>query len=151
MQLDASLLSEIYREEGKRLLAFAARRTFDADSALDVVGETFAISFERRARFRGSTREEAIAWLYAISRTALNHDFRRRGSERRALVRLGVERPAIDDDERRRIEELAGLGELRLTIARGLQALPAQQRDLRDDAHRVLLDCRARSCERLAR
>lgn len=52
-----------------------------------------------------------------------------RGAERRALARLGVERPAIDDDERRRIEQLAGLVELRSVIARGLASLPAQQRD----------------------
>ena len=129
MQLDASSLAEIYESEGPRLLAFATRRTFDADLALDVVGEAFAVAFERRARSRGSTREEAVAWLYAICRTVLNHQFRRRGAELRALRRLGVERPVMGEDERRRIEELAGLVNLRDAVGRELGSLPSDQRD----------------------
>jgi RNA polymerase sigma-70 factor (ECF subfamily) len=129
MQLDTTSLAEIYETEGSRLLAFATRRTFDADLALDVVGETFAVAFERRSRFRGSTREEAVAWLYAICRTVLSHQFRRRGAELRALSRLGVERPVMGEDERRRIEELAGLAELRDAVGRELDCLPSDQRD----------------------
>ena len=129
MQLDASSLAEIYESEGPRLLAFATRRTFDADLALDVVGETFAVAFERRARFRGSTREEAVAWLYAICRTVLSHQFRRRGAELRALRRLGVERPVMGEDERRRVEELSGLADLREAVGRELGSLPSDQRD----------------------
>lgn len=117
------------RGRGPRLLAFATRRTFDADTALDVIGETFAIAFERRARFRGSTREEAVGWLYAICRTELHHRVRRAGAERRALARLGVERPVMGDDERWRVEELAGLDALRAQVTAALGVLPADQRD----------------------
>jgi RNA polymerase sigma-70 factor (ECF subfamily) len=129
VQLDATALTELFEAEGPRLLAFATRRTFDADLALDAVGEAFAVAFERRARFRGSTREEAVAWLYAICRTVLSHQFRRRGAELRALGRLGIERPVMGDDERRRVEELAGLADLREAVARELGSLPDDQRD----------------------
>jgi RNA polymerase sigma-70 factor (ECF subfamily) len=129
MKLDATSLGELFEAEGPRLLAFATRRTFDADHALDVVGEVFAVAVERRAKFRGATREEAVAWLYWICRTQLNHQFRRRGAERRALGRLGVDRPVMGEDERRRVEELAGLAELRAVVASELERLPADQRD----------------------
>lgn len=129
MTLDADTLAQLFEAEGPRLLAFATRRTFDAEQALDVVGEAFATAFERRHRFRGGTREEAIGWLYAITRTVLDHHFRRRGVERRALARLGVEPPTMGDDERRRVEDLAGLADLRAAVARELAALPAAQRD----------------------
>jgi RNA polymerase sigma-70 factor (ECF subfamily) len=129
MQLDATTLGELFEAEGPRLLAFATRRTFDADVALDAVGEAFALAFERRDRFRGETREEAVAWLYAICRTVVHHHFRRHGAERRALRRLGVERPVMGEDERRRVEELAGLEELRGVVAGELARLPAEQRE----------------------
>jgi RNA polymerase sigma-70 factor, ECF subfamily len=129
MTLDADTLAELFEAEGTALLAFATRRTFDAELALDIVGETFALAFERRARFRGATREEAVGWLYAICRTVLHHQFRRRGAERRALSRLGVERPPMGEDERRRVEELAGLAELRVAVAHELERLPSDQRD----------------------
>ncbi|WP_445150605.1 RNA polymerase sigma factor [Baekduia sp. Peel2402] len=129
MRLDADTLAGLFEAEGPRLLAFATRRTFDAELALDIVGEAFATAFERRSKFRGNTREEAVGWLYAITRTVLDHQFRRRGVERRALARLGVEPPAMGDDERRRVEELAGLADLRTAVAREMAALPEAQRD----------------------
>jgi RNA polymerase sigma-70 factor (ECF subfamily) len=129
MRLDADTLAQLFEAEGPKLLAFATRRTFDAEQALDVVGEAFATAFERRSKFRGGTREEAVGWLYAITRTVLDHQFRRRGVERKALQRLGVEPPTMGDDERRRVEDLAGLADLRSAVARELAALPASQRD----------------------
>jgi RNA polymerase sigma-70 factor, ECF subfamily len=128
MKLDATTLGELFEADGAALLAFVARRTLDADLALDIVGETFAVAFERRARFRGSTRAEAVGWLYAICRTVLDHHFRRGGAERRALARLGVQLPAMAEDERARVEELAGLAELRQHVATQLDGLPADQR-----------------------
>jgi RNA polymerase sigma-70 factor (ECF subfamily) len=129
MKLDATALGELFEAEGPRLLAFATRRTFDAELALDVVGEAFAVAFERRHRFRGHTRDEAVAWLFAIVKTQLNHTYRRRGAEQRALGRLGVDRPVMGEDERRRVEELAGLERLRPLLADELGRLPQDQRE----------------------
>lgn len=127
VKLDADALSQLYVVEGPHLLAFAMRRTFDADAALDIVGETFALAFERRKRFRGETREEAVAWLYSICRSTISHRFRRQGAERRALRRLGVEPPAMEDAERQHLEDLAGLGSLRAAVRAEMNRLPIEQ------------------------
>jgi RNA polymerase sigma-70 factor (ECF subfamily) len=128
VDLDASTLGDLFEIEGRSLLRYAARRTCDPDLALDLVGETFAIAFERRAKFRGTTRPEAVAWLYAICRTVIHHHFRRGGAELRALERLGVQSPTLPDEERLRIEELASLEELRAVVGTELSRLPRQQR-----------------------
>lgn len=129
MRLDATALEQLFRAQGPGLLVFAARRTFDAELALDVVGETFAIAFEKRATFRGASDGEAIGWLQAICRTVISHHYRRSDVERRALRRMGVELPAMEDEERRRIEELAGLSTLHQRVAGALEHLPPGQRD----------------------
>lgn len=129
MRLDATTLGELFRLEGPALLLFAARRTYDAELALDVVGEAFAVAFEKRASFRGGTRDEALGWLYAILRTVISHHFRRADAERRALSRLGVDVPHMEDEERHRIEQLAGLTTLHTSAAEALQTLPLDQRD----------------------
>lgn len=125
MKLDASLLADIFREEGRTLIAVTTRRTRDAELSLDIIGETFAIAFERRGAFRGRTREEAISWVHAIARNTLLDHYRRGGAERRALQRLGVDPPAMGEDERRRVEQLAdGAGS---PVIRELELLPAEQ------------------------
>lgn len=93
------------------------------------MGETFAVAFEKRSRFRGTTEEEAVGWLYAICKTVIHHHFRRSDAERRALARLGVEVPAIDDEERHRIEELAGLAALHHSVIGAVDRLPVEQRE----------------------
>jgi RNA polymerase sigma-70 factor (ECF subfamily) len=56
--------------------------------------------------------------------------YARRGrAEQRALNRLGVRRPEAADDELERLEELAGLSELRDVVASALQSLPAAQQE----------------------
>ncbi|WP_354697342.1 RNA polymerase sigma-H factor [Paraconexibacter sp. AEG42_29] len=127
MKLDAALLGDIYRQEATSLVAAVTRQTLDADLALDIVSEAFAVAFERRATFRGTSRAEAVGWLYAIARTTATDHFRRGGAERRAVVRLGVERPEMHEDERRRIEDLAGIAKLRASVATELSRLPGDQ------------------------
>ncbi len=111
------------------MLGFFARRTFDPDAAIDLVAETFAAAFAGRHRFRGSGSDAEAAWLYGIARNRLA-DWRRRAAvERRALARLGVERRALTDAEYDRIEELAGLTELRAELRAGLAELSDDHRD----------------------
>jgi RNA polymerase sigma-70 factor (ECF subfamily) len=111
------------------MLGFFARRTFDPDAAVDLVAETFAAAFAGRHRFRGSGSDAEAAWLYGIARNRLA-DWRRRAAvERRALARLGVERRALTDAEYDRIEELAGLTELRTELRAGLAELSDDHRD----------------------
>lgn len=123
-------LTRLYDRLAEPMLAFFVRRTYAADVAVDLLAETFAVAFEDRRQFRGRDEHAARAWLFAIARHQLTDYFRRGHVERRALARLGVERPPLTDAEYDRIEELAASRELRATVASELAALPADQREV---------------------
>lgn len=118
-----------YDEHAEALLAYLARRVYDADAAFDLMSETFAQAYAGRGRFRGSTEAAAAAWLYKIAKRQLARYLRKGAAERRALARLGIERPYLDDEERERIEELADLQGLRGTLRAELERLSLAERD----------------------
>jgi RNA polymerase sigma-70 factor (ECF subfamily) len=130
-RLDADRLAAAYERDARRLLVFFTRRTYDAQLAVDLVGETYARAFELRRRFAGDAHDaDALgAWVFGIARNVLNESLRRGAAERRALRRAGVQAPALDGEELARIEELAALGELRAAVAGALAELADEQRD----------------------
>lgn len=127
--LDAAHLSVLYRDHAHDLHRYLARRTYDAEVALDLVAETFAIAFRDRRQYRGGSDSEALGWIYAIARHQLSHYFRRGEAETRALRRYGVERPAFDDEDLRRAEELAGIAFVRRRVRGELAKLSGGQRE----------------------
>lgn len=127
--LDADAISRLYAEHARELLRFCARRTLDPESAVDLVAECFAVAFEQRRRYRGSSEAEALGWLYGIARNLVAGHHRSGAVQRRAVARLGVERRELRSEEIERIEELAGLATLRSDVAAGLETLPAAQRE----------------------
>lgn len=124
---DPDAFAELYDALSERVLFFFSRRVFDGQLALDLTGETFAVTFEERTRFRGSTVAEQEGFVFAIARTRLSRYWRRGRVERAALQRLGVAVPLVQDEEIERIEELAGLAAARRRIAEELRRLPADQ------------------------
>jgi RNA polymerase sigma factor (sigma-70 family) len=124
---DAEAFQEFYVANRGRLMAFLTRRTLDPDVARDLAAETFAVALQRRHQFRGDTEAEAQAWLFAIARTQLSLYWRRGTAERRALALLGAEQPPPEPPELERVEELAGLRELRGHVRRAFDALSADQ------------------------
>jgi RNA polymerase sigma-70 factor (ECF subfamily) len=128
VSLDADDISRLYRSHARAMLTFFARRTYDPETAVDLVAETFAAAFASRHQFRGDSDEEAGAWVYGIARHQLSALFRKGQVERRALSRLEVERRALTDPEYERIEQLADLAELRNLVAERLAELPAEHR-----------------------
>ena len=126
--LDDVGFSRLYRSAAQDLLVFFARRTYDADAAADLMAESFAKAYLGRRRFRGSTEEEARAWLFGIARRRFAMYVRRGKAERRALRRLGLERPQLVEWEYARIEELAGLDAMRGPLAEHLGRLAPTQR-----------------------
>ena len=62
---DPRAFAEFYARESEPLLVYFARRTLDAQAAVDLCAETFAQAFAGRDRFRGRTEQEARGWLYA--------------------------------------------------------------------------------------
>ncbi len=103
---DPRAFRELYDRWAERLLAYFYRRVLDADVAADLLAETFAVAYERRRRFRDVGRPGG-AWLYGIAGKELSHWFRRQEVERRAIRRLGLQVPELDDASRRAIEALA--------------------------------------------
>jgi RNA polymerase sigma factor (sigma-70 family) len=128
LTLDDPGFSGLYRSAAQDVLVFFARRTYDPEAAADLMAETFAKAYLGRRRFRGSTEREARAWLFGIARRRFAMYVRRGKAERRALRRLGLERPQLVEREYARIEELAGLDAMRGTLAEHLNRLAPAQR-----------------------
>jgi RNA polymerase sigma factor (sigma-70 family) len=126
---DARSFEAFYRRHAQAVLVFLTRRTLDPELALDLTAEVFATAYRQRAKFRGSTERDAAAWVFKIAANLHLRYLRRGHAERRALERLGIETPALTESDTARIEELAGLAELREQVAERFAELPAAQRD----------------------
>jgi RNA polymerase sigma-70 factor, ECF subfamily len=126
---EPAAFSAFYREHATRLLAFVARRTFDVEVARDLTAEAFAQAFRSRRRFRGTTDDEAAAWLYAIARHLLSRYVRRGVVERRAIEQLGIRMPALEAGDYERVVQLAGLAEIRAAVSEAFERLRPDQRD----------------------
>jgi len=122
-------LDALYRSHASGMAVYIARKTMDAGVAADLTAETFAQAFTNRRQFRGQTHEEAIGWLYAIARHQVSHFVRRDRAEARALERLGIQRPHLSDLELERLEELAGISDLRRRVASHLSDLSHEQQE----------------------
>jgi RNA polymerase sigma-70 factor (ECF subfamily) len=105
------------------LLGWFARRTGDPDAAADLAAETFAAALAARGRFRPAATP-AAGWLYGIAQHKLVDFYRRGSTEDRMCRKLGLARPALDDEDRELIDMLAH--ETALTL---VASLPADQRD----------------------
>jgi RNA polymerase sigma factor (sigma-70 family) len=127
--MQPSEFAAFYSAHSRRMLAFFARRTFDVEVARDLTAETFAVAFEHRRRYRGSSDGEAAAWLFAIARHQLSRYARTGKVCRKAVERLGIRIPEVSEDDHERIVELAGLAELRDRVAVAFSDLSGDQRD----------------------
>jgi len=126
---DADAFAALYERESDMVLAFVARRTLDAEVALDITAETFAQAFGGRRSFRGDSEAQQRAWLVTIARRQIGRYLRRGVVERRALERLGVMVPVAYEDDLRAIEEAAQLAELRAALSSELERLRRDQRE----------------------
>ncbi len=91
------------------MLVFLARRTLDVTLAADLAAETFAIAFRSWPRLQGRTDEEVRAWLFTVARRQVSRYLRSARAEQRAVRRLGIQVPAVHEDDIDLIEERAGL------------------------------------------
>lgn len=121
-------VAALYERHRKELLLFFVRRTADAEVALDLWAETFAQAVVSARRFKGRSEAEEAGWLYAIARRQLALYYRRGTAERRALGKLGIERPPADELVEAELIREAGLGELRRELAGALESLSPDTR-----------------------
>jgi RNA polymerase sigma factor (sigma-70 family) len=122
-------IAALYARHCDALLLFLVRRTADPEVALDLWGETFAQALAARRRYRGTTDEEAGAWLFAIARRQLSRFYRRGSAERRAMQRLRIERPQLDPDIEAELIRRAGLEDLHRALADAIATLPEDARE----------------------
>ncbi|MFT4050366.1 MAG: sigma-70 family RNA polymerase sigma factor [Solirubrobacterales bacterium] len=144
MPLTHENISALYAEFSPLLLRYLMRRTFDAQVAVELMAETFAVAYEKRETCRDP--KAGRAWIFGIAENLLREFFRSGRIEREAVERLGVAVPAVEEDDFARIEDLAGTAELRGAVGAALRDLP--------DDHRTALDLRIvqeRSYEEVAR
>lgn len=74
---------QLYREQGRSILAYALRRVEDPEDAADVVAETFLVAWRRLGEV--PVDSGARLWLYAVARRVIAN--RNRAERRR--TRLG--------------------------------------------------------------
>ena len=129
MPLGRSDIEKLYERHAQELLGFFLYRTFDADAAVELLGETFAAAVAGRESFRGDPRETGRAWVYGIAHNLLREHYRRGRVERNALRRLGVEPQPLTTSEHELAENALAASSIRDALARELDALPREQRD----------------------
>lgn len=120
---------ELYLAMAKSTLVFFTRRTADPEIGRDLWAETWARAYESRTRFRGTTQAEREGWVMGIGRKVLASYYKRGAVHRRAMGRLGLERPLLGDADIERLERVAGLQLLRDELRNALADIPAQQRE----------------------
>ncbi len=126
---DPSTFADVYVEYHEQVLRFFARRTFDPETAFDLMAETFAELFAHIDGFRGETEEQGRAWMWTVARHQL-YRWRERGIvERRSLERLGVPIASLGQVEYERIEDLADLQRVRPQLEQALDQLGSEQRE----------------------
>lgn len=119
--------TRLYRRHAQSLLLYFQRRVHEPELARDLLAETFELAIAGGPTFRGSTDNELSGWLWSIARNVLAEQHRREQGERDRRRRLPGARAALSDREIERIEELAGMAELREAVARRLDELPYEQ------------------------
>lgn len=125
---DPEAFAAFYRAYDERLLRYLARRVFDADIALDLTSETFALALEQRRQFRGQTTQEEQGWLFAIARGVLARYYQRAKLERAAMQRVGLADPYLEPWEHDHIEAMTGLDDLSGELSHALAQLSSDQR-----------------------
>jgi RNA polymerase sigma-70 factor (ECF subfamily) len=129
---DEDAFARLYERESEAVLLFLTRRTFDAEVAVELTAETFAIALQSWRRIRGLQPEQIRAWLFTVGRRLYGRYLRRARVERRAVKRLGIQTPAVHEDDIALIEARAGLADLRPLLRQELARLSdGQQQALR--------------------
>jgi RNA polymerase sigma factor (sigma-70 family) len=111
------------------LLNWMRRRTHNEHLAVELTARTFLKAFEQCEQHRGSTEQEAVAWVRAIAQRELLQFLRHGKVERAKTELLGRELPPLSDDEAQRINDLIDARAARTPLREALEKLSARQRE----------------------
>lgn len=92
--MDPEILATLTAEH-RRFLAFLERRVKSRAEAEEILQAAFVKGIERGGALREG--ESAVAWFYRLLRNALTDHYRRRGTEVRALERVGREQAVLGE------------------------------------------------------
>ena len=124
---DPEAFGVFYRRHVAAVHAKFVRAVGDEQVSLDLTAEAFARALERVHAFRGVRTESAAAWIHAIADRLLLDHYRSVGVADRAVRRLAIQAPAIDEYD-------AGLGRLvddrPVSLETALARLPERQREV---------------------
>lgn len=127
---DPEAFAEVHDAFAGQLLRFFALRVVDPQTALDLTSDTLATVYEKRGTFRGTSEDEAAAWIWTIARNKLARHWRRRTVDRSAMERLGMQQVVMTDGELDRIDELLAAEAAGGAMERALAELPEGQQDV---------------------
>lgn len=116
---------EVFVRHARELHRFLSRRL--GDLADDLLGELFAVAFERRASYRAELAD-ARPWLYGIAANLVRRHHRAEATRYRALARVPLALVALDSSHV--AVTSADAAALRPRLANALAALKAADRDV---------------------
>jgi RNA polymerase sigma-70 factor (ECF subfamily) len=124
--VDGELFEHVYRTAGTAVLGYALRRCETREDAFDVVAETFAIAWRRRADMP-TDPAESRPWLFGIARRCLANAARSSTRASRLGQRLAdsFEPGAVPDPAA--VHERSAYADL---VQAALDRLPADDREL---------------------
>ena len=125
---DPSAISELYDRHSRLLFGLILRILKDRAEAEDVLQEAFLSAWTRAETYKATLASPA-AWLVGIARNRAI-DRLRANSVRLRAIDVSYTPAHTDSPEAR-----AALGERQRDVARALDALPAEQRALIEDAY----------------
>ena len=123
---DPAAFAEVFDRHFVTVHRYLHRRA-GRDVADELAGETFRIAFEQRDRWSRSTYD-ARPWLLGIATNLVRRRFRTEQRRLRAIARTGIDHWATLDESA--VAERADARSARKRLARGLAALPPEDRDV---------------------
>ncbi|MDP6402023.1 MAG: sigma-70 family RNA polymerase sigma factor [SAR202 cluster bacterium] len=127
-QRDPNVFCQLYERWADKVLAYFYRRTLDPEDSADLVAETFAAAYQRRGKFRDKGKPGS-SWLFGIARNELGQYRRRRRVELRAVRRIGIQLPRLDDESIERIEALIDMEAYAAKLKVALRQLGPKEQD----------------------
>lgn len=128
MPLDADDIALLYEAHATGLLAFFLRHTYEPETAVDMLAETFAVAFVDRDLFERQSMLGAFAWLCSLAVDRLAELDRESVVTRRARNQLGFQRRQLRGSEYELIEGLLTHDELRSQLTGLIDAVSPEQR-----------------------
>ncbi len=126
-QRDPEAFGEFYRRHAVGVERWLRTQTPDLATAADLTAETFAQALVSLGRFRGTTDDQAVAWIFGIARNLVRRLHRRGRVELKVCRRLGIQLDHDEDDLTRLIAQIDTRREAS-SLSDALKTLPDAQR-----------------------